>query len=278
MAALCGTVALSLTLTIPQAKENAMPLELLALRCLSDNYAYLLHDAESGQTAVVDVPETGPILAALADKGWTLSHILITHHHNDHIGGVAELRAATGAQVWGAAADAHRLPPLDHALREGDRLSFGSEDVHVIDVSGHTIGHIAFHFPQSELVFTADSLMAMGCGRLFEGTPAQMWESLCKLSALPDATRVCSGHDYSAGNAAFAQSVDAENSALAARIAAFEDMRRQNAPMAIATLAEEKATNPFLRATSDQMKASLGMEGASDAETFAELRARKDGF
>lgn len=255
-----------------------MPLELLALRCLTDNYAYLLHDAASGETAVVDVPEAAPILTALAERSWSLTHILITHHHHDHIGGVEALREATGAKVWAAKADAHRLPPLDHALAEGDRVTFGGEEVQIFDVSGHTLGHIAFYFPHSALVFTADSLMAMGCGRLFEGTAQQMWTSLSKLAALPDRTRVCSGHDYLAGNAAFAQSVDANNPALTDRINGLDAMRAQNMPMAIATLAEEKATNPFLRASAPDMKAALGMSDASDAETFAELRARKDRF
>ena len=255
-----------------------MPLTLLAVPCLADNYAYLLHDPTSGRTGVVDVPETTPIVDAMTANGWALSDIFITHHHHDHIGGVAELRDATGATVWGAAADAHRLPPLDHALAEGDIIEFGRETARVIDVPGHTIGHIAFHFPDSALAFTADSLMALGCGRLFEGTPAQMWDSLCKLAALPDATRICSGHDYLSGNAAFAQSVDADTPALAERIARLDQMRRDNAPMAIATLAEELATNPFLRAADPALKAALGMAGASDVETFAELRARKDSF
>ncbi|WP_296639400.1 hydroxyacylglutathione hydrolase [Roseinatronobacter sp.] len=255
-----------------------MPLTLLAVPCLADNYAYLLHDPTSGRTGVVDVPETTPIVDAMTANGWALSDIFITHHHHDHIGGVTELRDATGATVWGAAADAHRLPPLDHALAEGDTIEFGRETARVIDVPGHTIGHIAFHFPDSALAFTADSLMALGCGRLFEGTPAQMWDSLCKLAALPDATRICSGHDYLSGNAAFAQSVDADTPALAERIARLDQMRRDNAPMAIATLAEELATNPFLRAADPALKAALGMAGASDVETFAELRARKDSF
>lgn len=255
-----------------------MPLTLLAVPCLSDNYAYLLHDPVSGRTGVVDVPETAPIVDAMTANGWALSDIFITHHHHDHIGGVAELRDATGATVWGAAADAHRLPSLDHALTEGDTIEFGRETARVIDVPGHTIGHIAFHFPDSALAFTADSLMALGCGRLFEGTPAQMWDSLCKLAALPDVTRMCSGHDYLSANAAFAQSVDAANPALATRIARLDEMRREGAPMAIATLAEEKATNPFLRADDPAMKAALGLAGASDVESFAELRARKDSF
>ena len=255
-----------------------MPLTLVAVRCLSDNYAYLVNDPETGATGVVDVPETAPIIDAMTAYGWALSDIFLTHHHHDHVDGVEELRAATGATVWGARADAHRLPPLDHALAEGDRIAFGSEHGTVLEVPGHTVGHVAFHFPDSQLAFTADSLMALGCGRLFEGTPDQMWSSLCKLAALPDDTRICSGHDYLAANAAFARSVDGDNPALAARVDELDWLRAQGTPMAIATLAQEKATNPFLRASDPQLKASLGMAGANDAETFAELRARKDRF
>jgi hydroxyacylglutathione hydrolase len=160
-----------------------MPLDLVTVPCLSDNYAFLVHDAASGQTALIDAPEADPILAALQDRGWTLSHILLTHHHDDHIQAVPELRAATGAMVIGASADAHRLPALDRPVREGDTLTIGGQAVHVLDVSGHTVGHIAFHIPSAKLAFTADSLMAAGCGRLFEGTPAQMWSSLSRLHA-----------------------------------------------------------------------------------------------
>jgi hydroxyacylglutathione hydrolase len=148
-------------------------LDLVTVPCLADNYAYLIHDPDTGQTAVIDVPEPGPILAALNAHQWRLTDILITHHHDDHIQGVDTLRAQTGAMVLGAAADAHRLPRLDLALDEQSSFSVGSEFARVIDVPGHTIGHIAFHFPGSRLAFTADSLMAGGCGRLFEGTPAR---------------------------------------------------------------------------------------------------------
>ena len=171
-----------------------MALEIITVPCLKDNYAYLAHDAATGATAVIDVPEAAPILNALRDHGWQASHILITHHHDDHIAGVKALAAATGARVIGAAADAHRLPPLDTAVAEGDTIRIGMDEGRVIDVSGHTIGHIAFHFPASHVVFTADSLMALGCGRIFEGTAPQMWESLMKLAALPPQTLVCSGH------------------------------------------------------------------------------------
>lgn len=255
-----------------------MPLEMRVIPCLRDNYAYLLREPETGRVAVVDVPDAAPVFAALDDAGWTLSDILITHHHDDHIIGVPELREATGAQVWGAAADAHRLPPLDHALHPGDRVMLGAEAGTVIDVPGHTVGHIAFHFPDSQLAFTADSLMALGCGRLFEGTAEQMWHSLQVLMSLPDETRICSGHDYSLSNGAFAQSVDPGNADLQARISRMAQDRAAGHPMAVATLALEKATNPFLRASQHYLKQAHGMSGATDTAMFAHLRGLKDTF
>lgn len=255
-----------------------MTLEILTIPCLSDNYAFLAHDAASGQTMAVDVPEAGPILQALKDTGWTLSHVLLTHHHADHIDGVPELLAAAPAQVIGAAADAHRLPPLDIAVREGDKIVIGGDEGHVIDVSGHTIGHIAVHFPQSCAVFTADSLMALGCGRVFEGTKPQMWDSLQKLAALPPETTVYSGHEYTQSNAKFALSVDPSNPALISRASAVEAARAKGQPTVPSTLAEELATNPFLRATDPDLQAHLGMAGADPAEVFAEIRTRKDCF
>ncbi len=255
-----------------------MPLEMQAVPCLSDNYAYLVHDPETGRTAVVDVPEVAPVQAALAERGWKLTDILVTHHHDDHIQGVDALRAATGARVWGAAADAHRLPALDHSLCEGDSVTLGNARATVIDVPGHTIGHIAFHFPDSRLAFTADSLMALGCGRLFEGTADQMWDSLSKFMALPDDTLICSGHDYSKGNAAFALSVDPDNPDLHARIAQMDEDRAADRPMAVVPLGVEKATNPFLRAGLDYLKDRHGMPGEEDRLVFARLRGLKDTF
>jgi hydroxyacylglutathione hydrolase len=255
-----------------------MTFVLHAVPCLSDNYAYLIHDAASNVTACIDVPEVAPILAALQAKGWGLDHILLTHHHDDHIQGVPALVTATGAQVWGAVADAHRLPPLDHALKEGDTIQIGSDTGHVLDVSGHTIGHIAFHFPQSALCFTADSLMALGCGRLFEGTPAQMWDSLTKLMALPDDTLICSGHDYLGGNGAFALSLTPDDPALLARMDQVAANRANSTPQAICALSLERATNPFLRAADPAYRARLGLSEMSAAQAFAELRARKDKF
>ena len=248
-----------------------MPLELVTLRCLKDNYAYLLHGEEG--TVLIDAPEAAPILRELADRDWTLSAILLTHHHGDHTDGVDAIVRETGAMVIGAAADAHRLPPLDLRVSPGEPLEVLGEPVDIIDVPGHTIGHVAFHFTQSGLAFTADSLMALGCGRLFEGTADMMWASLSRLNALPADTLICSGHDYCAGNGAFALSVDPDNGALRDRLKAVQDARQPCAP---ATLEVERQTNPFLRV--DALRAPLGMENAPDAQVFARLRQMKDAF
>jgi hydroxyacylglutathione hydrolase len=255
-----------------------MPLEIVTIPCLKDNYAFLAHDKATGQTAVVDVPEAAPIIAALKQRGWTLSHVLLTHHHWDHVDGLAGLLADHPATVIGAAADAHRLPPLDIAVTEGDTITIGSDTGTVIDVSGHTLGHVAFHFPDSAVVFTADSLMAMGCGRLFEGTPAQMYESLAKLAALPPETLVCSGHEYTASNAKFALTIEPGNAALISRIEKIETARAQGRPTVPSLLSTERATNPFLRSDSPEIQANIGLSGADPVAVFTEVRRRKDSF
>ncbi|MCB2135893.1 MAG: hydroxyacylglutathione hydrolase [Rhodobacteraceae bacterium] len=255
-----------------------MPLEIVTVPCLADNYAFLAHDVATGATAVVDVPDAAPIMNALRARGWRASHILITHHHNDHIDGVKALAAATGARVIGAKSDAHRLPRLDDAVSEGDAIRIGMDSGVVIDVPGHTVGHVAFHFPESRVVFTADSLMALGCGRLFEGTAAQMWDSLSKLAALPPETIVCSGHEYTAANGRFALTIEPENSALISRCEEIAAARAAGRATVPSTLATELATNPFLRANLPEVKSALGMTTAADAEVFAEIRARKDRF
>ncbi len=253
-------------------------LTLVTIPCLSDNYAFLLHDEATGETALVDAPEAAPIATELAARGWTLSEIWLTHHHGDHIDGVADLVKATGARVIGAKADAHRLPDLDRAYGDGDRFGFAGHDVHVMDVSGHTVGHIAFYVPDAGTVFTGDSLMALGCGRLFEGSPEQMWDSLSRLAGLPPETLVCSGHEYTASNAAFAATIEPGNEALKARTESIAALRAEGQPTVPSRLSEERETNPFLRAHLSGVKAALHMDAAPDVEVFAEIRRRKDSF
>lgn len=255
-----------------------MALEIRTLPCLSDNYVYLLHDAASGETAVIDVPDAAAVEAGLKAEGWTLNQILLTHHHYDHIDGVAALNAANKLAIIGHDADAKRLPKLSSALNEGDQVSIGQEAGEVIEVSGHTIGHIAYHFPASKALFSGDSLMVMGCGRLFEGSAEQMWASLSKLMALPPETRIYSGHEYTAANAKFALSIEPENKALIERVKQISEARARGEDTMGSTLAQEMATNPFLRAGLPQVKALVGMEGAPDAAVFAEIRERKDNF
>ena len=237
---------------------------LVTVACLSDNYAFLLRDKATGDVALIDVPEAAPIAAELSSRGWTLSQIWLTHHHPDHIQGVAELTAKFPAPLYGAAADAHRLPDLDVELKDGDSFALGETPVHVIDVSGHTIGHIALHAPTARAAFTADSLMALGCGRLFEGTPDQMYASLAKMADWPDDTQICSGHEYTASNAKFALTVEPDNTALQARARDIDIARRENRFTVPSLMSLERATNPFLR--------------AKGSEHFAGIRARKDRF
>ncbi len=253
-----------------------MALEIIVVPCRQDNYGYLLRDMETGAVASVDAPEEAALVAALEERGWGLDLILLTHHHEDHVDAVGPLRARYGAKVWGAAADAHRLPKLDRDLKEGDEAALGASVSRVIDVSGHTVGHIAYAFEGA--VFTADSLMALGCGRLFEGTALQMWGSLSKLMALPKETLVYSGHNYGASNGRFALSIEPGNAALQDRVRRIAEADAAGAPICPVTLEEELATNPFLRATEESVKAAVGLSGADDAAVFAEVRRRKDVF
>ena len=257
---------------------EAMPLEIVTVPCLKDNYAYLVHDAATGTVGLVDAPEAAAIEAALKGKGWALDLILITHHHGDHIDGVEALRSAYGAKVAGAAADSRRLPKLDIALAEGDTVAVGESVAQVLDVPGHTVGHIAYWFEQDRALFSADSLMVMGCGRLFEGTPEQMWGSLMKMATLPDDTLLYSGHEYAESNTRFALSVDGANEALRARAKEIAAMRQMVGATVPARLDLERATNPFLRVLDGDFKAGLGLEALPDAQVFAEVRRRKDSF
>ena len=255
-----------------------MALALLTIPCLTDNYAYLIHNDATGETAMIDVPEVAPILAALQAHDWTLHTILLTHHHDDHIQGAPAMVAATGAHVIGASADAHRLPPLDTQVKEGDTLTICGEACHIIDVSGHSIGHIAFYFPTSNLVFTADSLMALGCGKLFEGPPDMAYASLLKLAALPGDPLVCSGHEYTASNARFAATLEHDNPALISRIADVTAKRAKGEATVPTRLSLELATNPYLRAHLPSLKSAVGLPTATDEQVFAAIRGRKDHF
>ncbi|PIE11668.1 MAG: hydroxyacylglutathione hydrolase [Rhodobacterales bacterium] len=253
-----------------------MPLDLLIVPCLVHNYAYLLHDPASGDTALIDAPDDDVIAATLTKKGWTLTDIALTHHHWDHIDGLEKLRGQ--ARVTGGADDAERLPRLDRAVREGDSFVLCGTPVQVFDVPGHTLGHIAFYLPGESLLFSADSLMTMGCGRLFEGDPAMMWASLQKLRALPADTRVMTGHEYGQTNIDFALSLGEDNPALARRAADVKAARDQGLPTTGATLATEAATNPFLRADAPALAAAIGMEGADPVAVFTEIRKRRDNW
>jgi hydroxyacylglutathione hydrolase len=252
--------------------------EIVTIPCLTDNYAYLVKGPGEAEVALIDAPDAAPIEAALVARGWTLGAILITHHHNDHTAGVEALRARYGCKVAGPAAEADRLPRLDRALSDGDTGGGGPFRSVVIAVPGHTLGHIAYHFPEAAAVFTADSLMACGCGRVFEGTPAQMWQSLSRLAALPPGTLVYSGHEYALANLRFARTLDPENRALMSRQERTAEARRDGRPSVPVTLSEELATNPFLRPGDPALRHAVGMTQASDAEVFAEIRARKDRF
>jgi hydroxyacylglutathione hydrolase len=254
------------------------PLEIELFPCRSDNFGVLLHDPATGATASIDAPEEQPILDALSRRSWTLSHIFTTHHHNDHVEANLALKALSGVTIVGPAREAARIPGIDRPVDDGDSFEFSGRRVEVIATPGHTLGHICFHLPQEKLLFAADTLFALGCGRLFEGTPAQMWGSLEKLAALPEETTVYFGHEYTLSNACFAKTIDPENAALVRRVAEIETLRAAGSFTAPTTIGLEKATNPFLRAADPAIRRQLGLESASDAEVFAEIRARKDRF
>lgn len=249
------------------------------LPALTDNYIYLIHDPDSGATAAVDPGAADPVMAALADRGWRLTHILNTHHHQDHTGGNLALKRATGAQVVGAGMDSGRIPGLDVQVADGHAVALGAATATVIGVPGHTSGHIAFWFAASHALFCGDTLFSLGCGRLFEGTPADMWQSLDKLRRLPPDTRVYCAHEYTAANGRFARTVEPDNDALAARMDSVARLRAAGRPTVPSLLAEECAANPFLRADLPAVAQAMGLPPGTDpVRVFAALRQRKDVF
>lgn len=253
-------------------------LEVYQFPCLSDNYGYLIHDNVNNLTATIDTPEIAPINAALATKGWTLTHILNTHHHYDHAGGNLELKEQWGCTIVGSKSDAARIPGIDIEVGDGETFDFGNHSAQIFDVSGHTQGHIAFYFSADAKLFSGDALFALGCGRLFEGTPAQMWHSLQKLLALPDDTIVYCAHEYTQANARFAISVEPQNVKLQARVKEIDELRANGKPTVPSVLGIEKATNPFLRPMSIDLQATIGLSGAELVDVFAKTRALKDNF
>jgi hydroxyacylglutathione hydrolase len=246
--------------------------------CLSDNFGVILHDPATGQTATIDAPEEQPILNALARRGWTLTHILTTHHHPDHVQGNLGLKDRFGLQIFGPKGEADRIPGIDLSLGDGAEFVFAGHRVEVIETPGHTAGHICYHFPDDHLLFAGDTLFAMGCGRLFEAPASVMWCSFQKLMALPDETTVYFGHEYTLSNARFALTVDPDNDALKTR---FQDVtaRRTNNQWTIpTTIGLERATNPYMRVDAHSIRKELNMLDAADELVFAEIRSRKDNF
>ena len=254
------------------------PFEIVLVPAMSDNYVYLAHDAESGVTAVVDPSEAEPVEAALEMRGWNLTHILNTHHHFDHTGGNEQLVKKYGATLIGPKSETARIANMDITVIEGDKVDVGGHVGVVYETPGHTTGHITFWFADSDALFCGDTLFALGCGRVFEGTMEQMWDSMLKLRSVPSMARVYCGHEYTLSNAKFALSVDPDNVRLQTRTREFEEMRGRGQPTIPTVLADELDTNPFLRADDPALAAAIGMPGADPVAVFAEIRGRKDKF
>lgn len=255
-----------------------MPAELRLIPCLADNYAVLLRDPVTEATAVVDAPEVAPILAALERENWALTHILVTHHHTDHIAGVEALKARYGATVIGPKAERDTIPGLDFAVVDGDPVAVGGLVGRVLETPGHTKGHIVFLFEEERLLFSGDTLFVMGCGRPFECDPPVLWDSLQRLRALPDDISVYCGHEYTLSNGRFAVHVDPENEASREALARAEALIAAGKPTIPTTIGIEKASNPFLRADDPDLAARLGLPGADPAAVFTELRELKSSF
>jgi hydroxyacylglutathione hydrolase len=259
----------------------AMPMTALDIEvfiCRSDNFGVLLHEPKTGQTASIDAPDANAVSAAANRRGWDITHILTTHHHTDHVEGNLALKEQFACQIIGPVNEAVAIPGLDKAVGDGDRFEFAGHAVDVIETPGHTAGHICYHFTDDKLLFSADTLFALGCGRLFERPAADMWASLQKLLVLPDETAVYFGHEYTLTNARFALTINPENERLKARAADIEATRAAGRFTIPTTLGLEKQTNPFLRVEDPAIRRNLSMESRTNEEVFAEIRKRKDNF
>lgn len=253
-----------------------MAAEIRVFPCLSDNFGYLIHDAATGATASIDAPEAAPIIAALEREGWTLTDILVTHHHADHVGGIAELKKKYGCRVVAPFDKKAAIHGVDVRVKEGETIKVGSLTARVLDTPGHTLDHISYMFDDDRALFCADTLFSIGCGRVFEGTYPMMWESLLKLRALPNDTRIYCGHEYTASNVKFALGIEPDNPALKARADEVAKLRAANQPTIPTLMRDEKEANTFLRADVPSVAAALGMTGKSPAEVFGEIRERKN--
>lgn len=253
-------------------------LEIIQLAVLNDNYIYLLHEPVSVETAVVDPAISQPVLDCLNKRGWKLDYILNTHHHSDHVGANLELKEKTNCQILASETDRTRIPGIDKVLIQGDEIQLGKETAKIIATPGHTLGHIIYHFADSNALFCGDTLFSMGCGRLFEGTAEQMWQSLQKIKRLPTQTQIYCAHEYTQANAKFALTIEPDNQALQKRISEVRQLRTENKATIPCTIEQELTTNPFLREDSYGIQQSINMTGKSAVEIFKKIRQLKDNF
>jgi hydroxyacylglutathione hydrolase len=255
-----------------------MPAQTYLFPCLKDNYGVLLHDPQSGATTAIDAPEAHAVEAAVAKTGWRLTDILVTHHHNDHTAGIGALKAHHKCRVVAPRNEAQRIASVDETTGEGDTVRVGSLQGRVIETPGHTAGHVSYFFPADKLAFVGDTLFSIGCGRVIEGNPEMMWQSLLKLRSLPDDTRFYCGHEYTDANIRFAKTIEPNNKALAARAAEVAQLLAAGKATVPATIGAEKMENPFLRADVPEVAKAVGLAGSPAWKVFAEIRERKNKF
>jgi hydroxyacylglutathione hydrolase len=253
-------------------------LEIIQLSVLTDNYIYIVHEPDLKQTAVIDPAVATPVLDALKNKGWSLDYIFNTHHHSDHVGANLELKEQTGCQIFASYSDRLRIPGIDKQLNHGDEVKLGNHIANVMAVPGHTLGHIVYHFPKDHVLFCGDTLFSMGCGRLFEGTAEQMWDSLQKIKKLPKQTKIYCAHEYTQSNGQFALTIDPDNQQLQQRMVKVDRLRAKSKATLPTTLDQELETNPFLREDDPAIKKNLGMTDKQACDVFRKIRELKDHF